>query len=243
MLPVCSQRSNKLPAQPTGLPENSLSNDVWNTRAAPCFWANRWDTVIQHSVKQLGKNVASVCKDFSIQVFGHDFPQLWISVDNISSCETEYYDFSHVIHSRWSWNPWHHPIVPLPSVAPPWIPCWHSALDCGIPVSRCCQQNSYPYIFRTQNAWGRKQVWRICIVPVLPTCHMIPHWGNHVSCVHEYKKVIVLEITITPDMEKENGHYVTIRQRGFPVAMFFFLCERKKFFLQFKRQKSYQNHQ
>ena len=35
--PVCSQRNNKLPAQPRGLPRNLLSNDVWNARAVLCF--------------------------------------------------------------------------------------------------------------------------------------------------------------------------------------------------------------
>ena len=49
------------------------------------------------------------------------------------------------------------------------------------------------------------------------------------------KDLIVLEITITPEMKKEkNGHYFTIRQRGFPVMMFLSISDRKKIFLQFK---------
>ena len=51
------------------------------------------------------------------------------------------------------------------------------------------------------------------------------------------KDVVVLEITVAPEMEKEkNGHYFTIRKRGFPVTMSLSICDRKKVFLQFKRK-------
>ena len=54
-------------------------------------------TVIQPDVKQLRRNVSSVCKDFPIQFLGHDLPNLWITVVNIRSIETECYDSSSVI--------------------------------------------------------------------------------------------------------------------------------------------------
>lgn len=45
------------------------------------------------------------------------------------------------------------------------------------------------------------------------------------------KDVIVLEITVTLDIEKEkNGHYFTIRQRGFLVTVFLFISDRKRIF-------------
>lgn len=41
--------------------------------------------------------------------------------------------------------------------------------------------------------------------------------------------VIVLEIMVALDMEKEkNSHYFTIRQRGFLVAVFLSINDRKK---------------
>lgn len=55
------------------------------------------DTVIKQGVKQLGRDVASVCKDLSIQVFCQYFPYLWIPVVNIRSCKTGCYDFSPII--------------------------------------------------------------------------------------------------------------------------------------------------
>ena len=43
--------------------------------------------------------------------------------------------------------------------------------------------------------------------------------------------LIVLEITKSPEMEKQkNGHYFTIRQRGFTITIFFPSATRRRFF-------------
>ncbi len=59
-----------------------------------------YDSVIKQGIKQLGRNVSSVCKALSIQVFDQNFPYLWIPVINIFSCKTECYGFSSVFSQQ-----------------------------------------------------------------------------------------------------------------------------------------------
>ena len=139
-------------------------------------------------IQSLFENVASVCKDLSIQVFGWDFPYFWVSVVNICSCKTECYDFSSVVTQQMKFE----------SVTPS-----HCTFSIG--------SHSFEI------------------------CYMIQHWEITFHVFTNTIDVIMLEITISSEMEKEkNGHDLTIRQGGFPVTMFLSISDRKKIFLQFK---------
>ena len=77
---------------------------------------NKMYAIFKKVLKKSWRDVPPVSKKPAVQLFGKYVPDFGIPVIHIGSGKTEGDDFLQV---KCSLNPWHHPIVPFPSVAMP----------------------------------------------------------------------------------------------------------------------------
>ena len=56
--------------------------------------------ILEEHVKELGRDVSPVSKQFTVEPFCQDSPHLWIPVVHMGACETEGYDLSPVVADK-----------------------------------------------------------------------------------------------------------------------------------------------